>query len=201
MLRLCIFGTEKNTMHKNTNIIVLLNHLGRIDEADLQYIEEQFKDLPIVLKEIRSDKEYNTNFEDFSLQVFYSFSSPFLAALIHHEKSLDIWKSFKTVLSYTRNKIRYEIYSQQKKDIPILKPVTFGLHVVMDCNTSYNFELSKICSEKLFEVSLDGILTFLSDQSPNEKYELPLYVRFSAEKKQWESESFQDYLLRKSMSN
>lgn len=188
-------------MHKNTNIIILLNHLGSIGEVDLQYIEEKFKDLPIVFKETRSDNEYNANFEDFSLQVFYSFSSPFLAALIHHEKSLDIWKSFKTVLSYTRNKLRYEIYSQQKKDIPILKPIAFGLHVVMDTNTSYNFELSKICSEKLFEVSLDRILTFLSDQSPNEKYELPLYVRFSADKKQWEAESFQDYLLRKSMNN
>ncbi|WP_374462953.1 hypothetical protein [Chryseobacterium sp.] len=188
-------------MHKNTNIIVLLNHLGGIDEADLQYIEEKFKDLPIVLKEIRSDKEYNTNFEDFSLQVFYSFSSPFLAALMHHEKGLDIWKSFKTVLTYTRNKTRYEIYSRQKMEISILKPITFGIHVVMDANTSYNFELSRILDDKLFEVSLDRILTFLSDQSPNKQYDLPFYVRYSADKKQWESESFQDYLLRKSMSN
>mgnify|MGYP006213396237 CR=1 FL=1 len=65
----------------------------------------------------------------------------------------------------------------------------------------FNFELSKICSEKLFEVSLDRILTFLSDQSPNEKYELPLYVRFSEKRKEWEAETFEEYLVRKSRSN
>lgn len=188
-------------MQKNTRNAVLLSDLGGLDENDLQFLEEQLRHLGIEFRRITADNGYINYFEDFFLQTFYVFSPSFLSELINHKKGLEIWQSIKTILAYTRNKLSGSEYIKEIKGLTILRPLKFGIHMMLDVNTTYNFELNNITDDLLFDVSLDKILTFLVHQTPNERYELSCYVRFSAERKQWEAETFEEYILRKSMSN
>lgn len=121
--------------------------------------------------------------------------------MINDERGIEIWQSVKTILTYTRNKLRAKVSARESKGIVTLRPLTFGIYIILDNNTSFNFDLGKIVDYRLFNTSLDQILSFLVLQTPNEKYELPCYVNFSSERKEWTAETFEEYLLRKSKSN
>jgi len=188
-------------MQKNTKNALLLSDLCGLDENDIQFLEEKLSSLDIEFRRVTTENGYINYFEDFSLQTFYVFSPSFLSELINHKKGLEIWQSIKAILTYTQNKLSGREYIKEIKGLTILRPLKFGIHMMLDVNTTYNFELNDIPDHGLFDVSLDKILSFLVHQTPNKNYELPCYVRFSAERKEWEAETFEEYLLRKSMSN
>lgn len=188
-------------MQKNTKNALLLSDLGGLDENDIQFLEENLSSLGIEFRRCTADNGYINYFEDFSLQTFYVFSPSFLSELINCKKGLDVWKSIKAIITYTQNRLSGREYIKEIKGITTLRPIKFGIHIMLDVNTTYNFELSTIADNELFDILLDKILSFLVHQTPNKNYELPCYVKFSAERKEWEAETFEDYLLRKSMSN
>lgn len=188
-------------MQKNTKNAVLLSDLGGLDENDMQFLENNLSNLGIEFGRIIPDSGYINYFEDFSLQTFFIFSPSFLSELINHEKGSKTWQSIKHILTYIQNKLSNRSYIKEIRGLTILRPITFGIHMILDVNTTYNFELNIITDNRLLDVSLDKILIFLVHQTPNKNYELPSYVRFSTERKQWEAETFEQYLLRKSISN
>ena len=188
-------------MQKNTKNAVLLSDLGGLDEIDIQFLEDNLSSLGIELGRITTKRGYINYFEDFSLQTFFVFSPSFLSELINHKENCEIWQSIKRIITYTQNKLSGKSYIKEIRGLTILRPVTFGIHMILDVNTTYNFELSNISDNRLFDISLDKILIFLVHQTPNEGYELPAYVRFSTRNYDWKSETFERYLLRKSMSN
>lgn len=188
-------------MQKNTKNAVLLSDLGGLDENDIYFLEENLSSLGIEFGRISPDSGHINYFEDFSLQTFFIFSPSFLSELINHKNGSKIWQSIKRILTYTQNKLSDRSYYKKISGLTFLRPITFGIHVILDVNTTYNFELSTITDNRLLDVSLDKILIFLVHQMPNEKYELPAYVRFSTGNYDWKSETFETYLLRKSMSN
>ncbi|WP_312994271.1 hypothetical protein [Chryseobacterium flavum] len=185
-------------MSENTlNNKILLRHLGGLDENDLKFIEEQFDNLNLGFKYISHNGEVTNSLPDFSLEVFYVLSSPFLQETIKHIGKNVVWESLKAIFIYTRNKLKNQEYSQITKDNVVKKPIKFGINAVLDNNTSYNFELSGNLSDELIDRSLDKMLDFLKEQKANEKYEYTSYVRFSSKNDEWETESLQEYISKK----
>lgn len=188
-------------MQKNTKNAVLLSDLGGLDGNDIQFLEDNLSSLGIELGRITTERGYINYFEDFSLQTFFVFSPSFLSELINHKENCEIWQSIKRIITYTQNKLSGQSYRKEIRGLTILRPITFGIHMILDVNTTYNFELSSISDNRLLDGALDKTLSFLVHQTPNKNYELPSYVRFSTERKHWEAETFEQYLLNTSMSN
>ncbi|WBV59932.1 hypothetical protein PFY12_12895 [Chryseobacterium camelliae] len=178
---------------------VLFRYLGGLDEKDLKFIEEQFNILGIDFKHISHNGQIKNSLTDFSLEAFYalSISSSFLRETIQHIGKNVVWESLKAIFIYTRNKLKNQEYSQITKDDVVKKPIKFGINAILDENTSYNFELRGELSDELIDKSLDKMLEFLKEQKLNEKYEHTSYVRFSSKNEEWETESLQEYILKK----
>ena len=181
--------------------IVLLRYLGGLDENDLKFIEEQFSNLDVDFKHISHNGQITNSFDNFSLEAFYSLSSPFLRETIQHIGKNVVWETLKAIFIYTKNKFKDKEYSQITKDNIVKKPIKFGFNAVLDENTTYNFELSGELSDELIDKSLDKMLDFLKEQSLNEKYEHTSYVRFSSKNEEWEAESLQEYILNRKNNN
>ncbi len=181
--------------------MVLFSDLGGLNENDIQLIEDKFSRLGIILEKVAFNKEYLNYFEDFSLQTFYVFSPSFLTGMLNDERGHGVWKSVKAIIAHTQIRLSGKEYVSEIKGTVTQRSIKFGIHIILDVNTSFNFDLSKIANYRLFNTSLDQILSFLVRQTPNEKYELPCYVRFSSERKEWTAETFEEYLLRKSKTN
>ncbi|SFN06022.1 hypothetical protein SAMN05421594_0721 [Chryseobacterium oleae] len=191
-------------MSENTlNNKLLLRYLGGLDENDLKFIEEKFDNLDIDFKHISYNGQITNSLTDFSLEAFYtlSLSSIFLRETIQHIGKNVVWESLKAIFIYTRDKLKNKEYNQITKDDIIKKPIKFGINAILDDNTSYNFELSGELSDELIDKSLDKMLEFLKEQKPNEKYEHTSYVRFSSKNEEWETESLQEYILKRRKNN
>jgi len=180
---------------------VLLRHLGELDENDLKFIEEHFKNLSADFKQINTSGQINNSLEHFSLQTYYVIAVPFLIEIVKHVVRNTAWESLKSIFTYTKNKLKNKEYNQITHDEVIKKPIKFGVKAILDQNTTYNFELSGELSDELFERSLEKMLEFLKEQSPNEKYEHTSYVKFSPKNEDWEIESLEEYILKRRTNN
>ncbi|RLJ30839.1 hypothetical protein CLU97_0235 [Chryseobacterium sp. 7] len=185
-------------MTKNTSDNkVLFRYLGGLDEKELKFIEEQFSNIGVDFKPISHNGQITNSLTDFSLEAFFVLASPFLGQTLQHIGKNVVWESLKAIFIYTKNKLKNKEYSQITKDEVIKKPIKFGINAILDNNTTYNFELSGELSDELFDKSLDKMLEFLKEQTLNKNYEHTSYVRFSSKNEEWEVESLQEYILKK----
>lgn len=182
---------------------VVFRFLGGLNEKDLKFMEEQFNNLDIDFKHTSHNGQITNSLNDFSLEAFYtlSISSSFLRETIQHIGKNVVWESLKAIFIYTRNKLKNQEYSQITNDDVVKKPIKFGINAVLDENTSYNFELSGELSDEIIDKSLDKMLEFLKEQKLNEKYEHTSYVRFSSKNEEWETESLQEYIIKRRKNN
>ncbi|MDV3753428.1 hypothetical protein EH151_10025 [Elizabethkingia anophelis] len=188
--------SENTTTNK-----IMLSHLGNLDENDLQYIRKELENSDIEFKYLSTTGQITNSVDDFSLHTFYILASPIIGELIKHVGKNIVWESLKLVFAYTKDRVKSQKVNKATPSGVTELPLKFGVHAILDKNTSFNFEISCDSNNEHFNENVDKILDFLREQTPKDKFELTSRVTFSEKDGEWHSESIYEYARKKVKEN
>lgn len=187
---------------KGNNVIRLEYIGGLIDENEILDLEEKLKKAEIELSKF--DKSYLSydSFDEYLNVVFIGISPSLISSILTGVASNIVWE----LIKYAVKKIWFKVngkqyfkltttHSQEKKDI------TFGVQIILDEKTSYNFRLSGDLSDELIEKSLDKALDYLKDQQPNIRYKHPYYMTYNSTNENWVKLDVEEELIKKITEN
>ncbi|MCT4237916.1 hypothetical protein HZP42_16160 [Elizabethkingia anophelis] len=184
-----------------TNNKIMLSHLGNLEENDLQHIRKELENSGIGFKHLSTNGQITNSVDDFSLHTFYILASPIIGELIKHVGKNVVWESLKSVFAYTKDRVKGQKMNKVTARGVTELPMKFGVHAILDENTSFNFEISCDSNNEHFNENVDKILDFLREQTPKDKFESTSRVTFSEKDGEWHSESIYEYARKKAKGN
>tara|TARA_R110002050_G_scaffold113496_1_gene228372 strand:+ start:2362 stop:3027 length:666 start_codon:yes stop_codon:yes gene_type:complete len=188
-------GKEKFVKHGPD--VIHLTHLGPVfDQVKLKEIENRLSKNGIRLSHYDKSGDIYAALEDFSLISFLAISQPIIGKLINGVFPNALWDTIKFTVSSIHQKVKNRNCNRATIDEAASKPMTFGMKVHIDKNTSFDFKLNGEFDENIVNSSLDKVLDYLKEIKPSPVYKRTEFVVFNSEKKKWERVDIEKEMLK-----
>lgn len=191
------FLKEKEKFIKHGPDVIHLTHLGPVfDQVELKEIENRLSKNGIRLSHYDKSGDMYAALEDFSLITFLAISQPIIGELINGIFPNALWDTLKFTISSIHQKIKNRNFNRAKIEEVVSKPMTFGMKVQIDKNTSFDFKLDGEFDENTVNSSLDKVLDYLREIKPSPVYKRTEFVVFNSEKEKWERADIEKEMLK-----
>lgn len=181
------FLDAKREFIKNGPDVVHFTHLGPVfNEVELKEIESRLSEIGLRLSRYDKSGVMYAALEDFSLITFLAVSQPIIGELINGVLPNALWDTIKFTVNSIHQKVKHRNYDETTIKEVVSKPMTFGIKMQVDKNTSFDFKLNGEFDEALVDSSLDKMLNYLREIKPNPVYERTEFLVFDPKKKKWE---------------
>nr|WP_319999152.1 hypothetical protein [uncultured Draconibacterium sp.] len=191
------FLKEKEKFIKHGPDVIHLTHLGPVfDQVELKEIENRLSKNGIQLSHYDKSGDMYAALEDFSLITFLAISQPIIGELINGILPNALWDTIKFTVSSIHQKVKNRNCNRATIDEVVSKPMTFGMKVQIDKNTSFDFKLDGEFDENIVNSSLDKVLDYLKEQKPNSVYKRTEFVVFDSSNKKWKIVDIEKEMLK-----
>ena len=181
------FLKEKEKFIKHGPDVIHLTHLGPVfNKVKLKEIENGLSKNGVRLSHYDKSGDMFAALEDFSLITYLAISQPIIGELINGVFPNALWDTIKFTVSSIHQKVKNRNYNRATIDEVVSKPMTFGMKVQIDKNTSFDFKLEGEFDENIVNSSLDRMLDYLKEIKPNPVYKRTVFVVFDSKKGKWE---------------
>ncbi|NQD69994.1 hypothetical protein HP439_04565 [Sphingobacterium shayense] len=176
---------QGNRSPKSRNNAVNLVHRGIFTENDLEHISRNISVVNLELNTLNLSKTINNSLDEFNFIISLSLHHSLIFELLKGIGTDVTWEAIKQVAIFIRNKISgKKIFKVTSRD-KIEKEITFGIKMIVDKNTQFNFELKGDLDDKIINESLDKVLDHIKSQKVNSEYVHPVYLKYSAATNKW----------------
>lgn len=177
---------EKTKFIKKGGNVVHLQYIGNLfSKEDFELYEKKLNSIELQFSRYDQQGDIKASLDLYELKTFLAVTTPIIYELLKGVGVNSVWDVIKFLLisgwKKTKNRIGYKFQG----DSPQKHKINFGLKVSLDKHTAFNFHLDGDLDEKTVINSLDKILEFLREQELKEKYQLPDYVYFDANRDEW----------------
>jgi len=194
-----------DTLHqerkKGNNVIRLEYFGGLIDENEILDLEEKLKKAEIELSIFDKNGLNYNSFDEYLNVVFIGINPSLISSILTGVASTIVWEIIKNSVKKIWLNVRGKQYIELKANSQEKKDITFGVEIIIDRNTSFNFRLNGDLSDELIEKSLDKALDYLKDQQPNKEYKHPYYMTYNSTNGNWVKMDIEEELKKKTQEN
>ncbi|MDD4150358.1 MAG: hypothetical protein PHE33_10035 [Bacteroidales bacterium] len=175
---------RRKTIKKGPNVIHL-DYYGELSSKDLGQIQSKLEEANLDLGYFDRSGRMTNNFDDFLLTTYFVLNHPLTNEILKSIGTSMIWDSIKWGIKFAWKKLRNMKISKVSSTTIEEKSIKFGMKVILDQNTSFNFELDGNIEEEQLDRVLDKAFDFLREQGVNSKMKNSDYVCFSHEENKW----------------
>jgi hypothetical protein len=178
---------EKNrTVKKGENVIHLDYYGGLLTDSEIEEISSILNRSNLELSRYDKSGIMFAAVDDFILQVAIFLNDKTTQDILIGVGSGALWDTIKHVSLYIWKKVHNKFLNKVSAHKVSKQKLNFGIKLVLDKNTKFEFKISGNISEELALKSMDNILNFLRDVKPNVSNRPPDFVVYNSTKDKWE---------------
>jgi hypothetical protein len=169
------------------NVFHLSYFSGMITPNDLAEYEKTISEIGFKFSSYDQNGDLNASLDSFTLDVCFIISQITVQSIITNSVNSATWDTIKFVVLKMWKKVRNQEITKYSSREFKKKKITFGIKVILDKNTQFDFNLKGDLSEDLILNSLDKTIKFVKSQKTNPEYKHPYFVEFDKKSGKWKS--------------
>ena len=176
---------ERRRTIKSGKNVIHLTYVGEFNDSELDEINETIINGGLVFSWYNKSGIVQNDLDLYQLVTCLTIAHPIIVDILKGVCSNVVWDTIKLSTIKILEKLNVKKYNKISGGKIEERKIKFGIHVHLDKNTGFDFELNGDVSKEEINESLDKILAFLGEQKLKEKRQISDYVYYNPVTKQW----------------